>query len=73
MRIYFIPIFFDYLLIAGPMGFDPTTCGSEDRRDILTTLRAQVRFVETRPISIELFVNRFCRSIFYTDINKQAN
>ncbi len=25
---------------AGPEGFDPTTCGSEDRRDILTTLRA---------------------------------
>jgi hypothetical protein len=26
--------------MAGPEGFDPTTCGSEDRRDILTTLRA---------------------------------
>ena len=25
---------------AGPEGFDPTTCGSEDRRDILATLRA---------------------------------
>ena len=24
---------------AGPMGFDPTVCGSEDRRDVLTTLR----------------------------------
>ncbi len=24
---------------TGPMGFDPTICGSEDRRDILTTLR----------------------------------
>ena len=22
------------------MGFDPTICGSEDRRDVLTTLRA---------------------------------
>jgi hypothetical protein len=50
----------EYLVITGPMGFDPTTCGSEDRRDILTTLRAQVRFVETSPISIELLVNRFC-------------
>jgi hypothetical protein len=26
---------------TGPRGFDPLTCGSEDRRDILTTLRAQ--------------------------------
>ena len=26
--------------MAGPKGFDPLTCGSEDRRDILTTLRA---------------------------------
>src|SRR6187431_1724808 len=24
---------------TGPVGFDPMTCGSEDRRDILTTLR----------------------------------
>jgi hypothetical protein len=26
---------------TGPRGFDPLTCGSEDRRDIRTTLRAQ--------------------------------
>jgi hypothetical protein len=26
---------------AGPKGFGPLICGSEDRRDILTTLRAQ--------------------------------
>jgi hypothetical protein len=25
---------------ADPMGFDPMICGSEDRRDILATLRA---------------------------------
>lgn len=24
----------------GPKGFDPLACGSEDRRDILATLRA---------------------------------
>ena len=30
---------------AGPVGFDPMTCGSEDRRDILTTLRTLLIFV----------------------------
>jgi hypothetical protein len=27
---------------AGPMGFDPMICGSEDRRDVLATLRARI-------------------------------
>jgi hypothetical protein len=29
---------------TGPVGFDPMTCGSEDRRDILTTLRTLPSF-----------------------------
>jgi hypothetical protein len=42
---------------AGPEGFDPSTCGSEDRRDILTTLRALPRDVfRIWSISIELLI-----------------
>ena len=36
--------------LAGPEGFDPTACGSEDRRDILTTLRAPALLIGS-PIS----------------------
>jgi hypothetical protein len=33
------------MILAGPKGFDPLACGSEDRRDILTTLRAPLIFI----------------------------
>ena len=36
--------------IAGPKGFDPLACGSEDRRDILTTLRAHLATILDKPI-----------------------
>ena len=40
MLFKFAGILIHLLILAGPKGFDPLTCGSEDRRDILTTLRA---------------------------------
>jgi hypothetical protein len=45
--------------MAGPEGFDPTTCGSEDRRDILTTLRAPCIAMAEAAISslIEIVMN----------------
>jgi hypothetical protein len=37
------------------VGFDPTICGSEDRRDILATLRARSsRIFKRGSISIDL-------------------
>ena len=35
---------FEPMWLTGPVGFDPMTCGSEDRRDILTTLRTLLLF-----------------------------
>ena len=32
---------------TGPVGFDPMTCGSEDRRDILTTLRTPLGCIKS--------------------------
>ena len=44
--------------MAGPKGFDPLTCGSEDRRDVLTTLRAPAAIADAA-ISrvIEIVIN----------------
>jgi hypothetical protein len=43
--IYYSPDFQkQYTNQTGPVGFDPMTCGSEDRRDILTTLRTLLFF-----------------------------